>query len=460
MVEQQEEIALGGISVRIHSAYVHDFDDYYFALNPHNNHRNPWFAEFWEQRFQCNLDYGAQQGAGSSSSSHSAPPSQTQSQRPPSFIRPPSAKVYNRTCTGRESLRQNHKQDAKMAFVQKSIITMALGLDSMQRSLCGSHRPGLCPEMLPVNGSIFLQHLMNVSFSFLDEEVYFDEQGDPPGKYEILNFRRKVQPPIQTLENSATDDDFQDSSSTLLGNRPQEGSPQDHQDKNRPPNYNSYSTLKVYRAQDQAAKQQQRQLSKRRIKGQPTQTRPESQQEPARPADYSATMGYEYVHVGSWKSSDGLSLFGEIQWPSRTTIYHHYPSLSGGPPSGQAPAGPGEVTDSANSNSDPNLNQVQDNNNNISSQFPNLGLGRQATQSQSGDTLGLAGGLGGYFAPPSEQQFGQNKTVSSFKVPAPKSVCALPCAKGHAKVSLNRKKVLIVIVIYSKLVGRPRTGSV
>lgn len=93
-----------------------------------------------------------------------------------------------------------------MAFVQKSILTLALGLDRMQRATCPSNKVGLCPEMLPVNGSILLQHLMNVSFSFLNEDVYFDELGDPPGKYEILNFRRREESVIE-LNN---DNDHED----------------------------------------------------------------------------------------------------------------------------------------------------------------------------------------------------------------------------------------------------------
>lgn len=56
VVQGKEQIAQGGISIRIHSAYVEDFDRHYFQLNPYNNTRNPWFAEFWEQKFQCNLE--------------------------------------------------------------------------------------------------------------------------------------------------------------------------------------------------------------------------------------------------------------------------------------------------------------------------------------------------------------------------------------------------------------------
>jgi hypothetical protein len=421
VVEQQEEIALGGISIRIHSAYVHDFDDHYFALTPFNNHRNPWFAEFWEQRFQCNLEYGSQQ---QQQQQQSQPSSSTTNR--PAFIRPMNAKVYNRTCTGKESLRQNYKQDAKMAFVQKSIITMALGLDSMQRALCGPNRPGLCAEMLPVNGSIFLQHLMNVSFSFLDELVYFDEQGDPPGKYEILNFQRKRQPAAGYPGAGPQAGDSADTS----GGWPDELAER-HQ--HRPTAPSSYSTLKVFRSNGQA--QQQRQLARRRARAPtwtsasappPTTTAAGQASYIYSGADYSATNSYEYVHVGSWKSSDGLSLFGEIQWPSRATAFNHYPGLSGTAPTA-GHAQPGQQQQQH------HLPQQQQ-------AYPSAGPNASSTQA-SIEPYDLAGGLGGYLAPPApaDSQAGvnwpANRTVSSLRVQAPKSVCALPCTKGHAKVS-------------------------
>lgn len=76
-----------------------------------------------------------------------------------------------------------------MAFVNKAIYTVAYGLHNMQRSLCPGTN-GLCQEMLPVNGSMFLQFLMNVSFTWGNETVKFDENGDPPGRYEIVNYRK------------------------------------------------------------------------------------------------------------------------------------------------------------------------------------------------------------------------------------------------------------------------------
>lgn len=92
------------------------------------------------------------------------------------------AKVIMVSVPGKESLADNkHKQDTKMAFVKKAILTMAYGLHNMQKSQC-PNTTGLCSQMFPVNGSIFLQHLMNVSFVYQNETIMFDENGDPPGR--------------------------------------------------------------------------------------------------------------------------------------------------------------------------------------------------------------------------------------------------------------------------------------
>lgn len=47
--------AAGGITIKLQSAYVTWFDDYYLNLQPDTNLRDPWFPEFWQHRFQCRL---------------------------------------------------------------------------------------------------------------------------------------------------------------------------------------------------------------------------------------------------------------------------------------------------------------------------------------------------------------------------------------------------------------------
>lgn len=92
---------------------------------------------------------------------------------------------------GKESLEEKYKQDTKLAFVIKAIWTMAYGLHNMQKSLC-PNVTGSCPAMLPVNGSIFLNYLLNVSFVWYNETLYFNRSGDPPGRYDIMNFQKSA----------------------------------------------------------------------------------------------------------------------------------------------------------------------------------------------------------------------------------------------------------------------------
>lgn len=55
VVEGYEQEAEGGITMKLQSEVVKSFDDYYLKLRLDTNARNPWFAEFWQYRFQCRL---------------------------------------------------------------------------------------------------------------------------------------------------------------------------------------------------------------------------------------------------------------------------------------------------------------------------------------------------------------------------------------------------------------------
>ena len=74
------------------------------------------------------------------------------------------------------------KADAKLGFVVNALYTMALGLHSLQKAVCGD-TPGICPGLLPINGTLFMDHLLNVSFdTYSGLELRFDRKGDPPGR--------------------------------------------------------------------------------------------------------------------------------------------------------------------------------------------------------------------------------------------------------------------------------------
>nr|XP_057943509.1 metabotropic glutamate receptor 5-like [Doryrhamphus excisus] len=155
-----EREAAGGITIKLKSAYVTWFDDYYLKLKPHSNLRNPWFPEFWQHRFQCKLRGHPQESA-----------------------------TYNRSCSSRESLRHQYAQDTKMGFVINAIYSMAYGLHAMQQVLCPGYK-GLCESMRPIDGRQLLEFLMRTNFTGVSGEIiHFDQNGDSPGRYEIMNFK-------------------------------------------------------------------------------------------------------------------------------------------------------------------------------------------------------------------------------------------------------------------------------
>lgn len=86
--------------------------------------------------------------------------------------------------TGNESLHENYVQDSKMGFVINAIYAMAHGLHDMHKELCPG-QTGLCEAMDPIDGSKLLDYLLKTSFRGVSgEEIYFDENGDTPGRWE------------------------------------------------------------------------------------------------------------------------------------------------------------------------------------------------------------------------------------------------------------------------------------
>ncbi|XP_069370583.1 metabotropic glutamate receptor 1 isoform X2 [Paralichthys olivaceus] len=160
VVEGYEHEAEGGITMKLQSEVVKTFDDYYLKLRLDTNTRNPWFSEFWQYRFQCRLPGHPQEN-----------------------------KNYKKVCSGNESLHDNYVQDSKMGFVINAIYAMAHGLHDMHKELCPG-QTGLCEAMDPIDGSKLLDYLLKTSFKGVSgEDIYFDENGDTPGRYDIMNLQ-------------------------------------------------------------------------------------------------------------------------------------------------------------------------------------------------------------------------------------------------------------------------------
>ncbi|KAG7309524.1 hypothetical protein JYU34_003972 [Plutella xylostella] len=157
-----EAAARGSLTLRIRSPYLKHFDAYYHALRPDTNHRNPWFREFWEYKFNCSLE-----------------------EIPPDGVR---------RCNGSESLAAGYRQEPKLALVVRGVLALAHALHAMREALCppppAGPRAPLCAAMLPFNVSLYQRYLAAVRFRAPDGGVVaFDRNGDPPpelSEYDVM----------------------------------------------------------------------------------------------------------------------------------------------------------------------------------------------------------------------------------------------------------------------------------
>ncbi|KFO33427.1 Metabotropic glutamate receptor 6 [Fukomys damarensis] len=132
-----EDVAVGAITILPKRASIDGFDQYFMTRSLENNRRNVWFAEFWEENFNCRLTSSGSQADGST-----------------------------RKCTGEERIGQDseYEQEGKVQFVIDAVYAIAHALHSMHQALCPGHS-GLCPAMEPTDGRTLLRHLRSVHFN-------------------------------------------------------------------------------------------------------------------------------------------------------------------------------------------------------------------------------------------------------------------------------------------------------
>ncbi|UJR15692.1 hypothetical protein I4U23_002626 [Adineta vaga] len=162
-----ENVALGAITIKARSLRVPGFEQYFRRLHVHNNTRNVWFSEYWQQKFDCEL-------TNYNNTNH--------------------RKTYARQCRPEhESLtRVPYNEDPKLAFVINSILAVVHGLDKMHKQICNG-TSGLCADMVRMNTSLLMQFLKSSRFTGITgEEVFFDENGDGPGRYDIMNLQYNI----------------------------------------------------------------------------------------------------------------------------------------------------------------------------------------------------------------------------------------------------------------------------
>ncbi|XP_028305418.1 metabotropic glutamate receptor 3 isoform X2 [Gouania willdenowi] len=165
IVKGNEVTAEGAITLELAAYPISEFNNYFLSLNPYKNHRNPWFKEFWEQRFQCSLGLGET--------------------------------PHHPLCDPNLTMdKSSFEPESKIMFVVNAVYAMAFALHNMQRSLCSGTNQ-LCESMKALDGrKLYRDYILNVSFTGpfsppgSETVVKFDSQGDGVGRYNIFSYQR------------------------------------------------------------------------------------------------------------------------------------------------------------------------------------------------------------------------------------------------------------------------------
>uniref|UniRef100_UPI0037E7FFF3 metabotropic glutamate receptor 4-like n=1 Tax=Semicossyphus pulcher TaxID=241346 RepID=UPI0037E7FFF3 len=158
----QEEMAEGAVTILPKRQSIKGFDRYFISRTLENNRRNIWFAEFWENNFQCKLSrHAVKKGSGIK-------------------------KCTNHERIGKDS---SYEQEGKVQFVIDAVYAMAHALHNMHKDLCPG-KVGLCAKMDTINGTLLLKYIRNVNFTGIaGTPVVFNVNGDAPGRYEIYQYQ-------------------------------------------------------------------------------------------------------------------------------------------------------------------------------------------------------------------------------------------------------------------------------
>ncbi|XP_059187289.1 extracellular calcium-sensing receptor-like [Centropristis striata] len=150
----------GAIGLAIPKAHVSGLREFMLDVKPLNTSSNELFTEFWETLFSCKFKH-SKSSAGN-----------------------------QRECTGHEDITgvQNSFTDMSLMpiiyNVYKGVYAVAHGLHSVLS--CNK----TCNKKMQLDPFTILQHTKKAHFQTKEgDEVYFNENGDPAAKYEIINWQ-------------------------------------------------------------------------------------------------------------------------------------------------------------------------------------------------------------------------------------------------------------------------------
>ncbi|XP_030600251.1 extracellular calcium-sensing receptor-like [Archocentrus centrarchus] len=150
----------GAIGLSIPKAHVTGLREFMLDVKPLNSSNNGLFTEFWESLFSCE------------------------------FKGLKSTAEAERECTGHEDLTgvQNSFTDMSLMPIFNNVYKGVYAVAHALHNILSCNKT--CNNNMQLDPFMTLLHIRNIYFKTKEgDEVYFDENGDPAAKYEIINWQ-------------------------------------------------------------------------------------------------------------------------------------------------------------------------------------------------------------------------------------------------------------------------------
>ncbi|CAL8353002.1 unnamed protein product [Lota lota] len=152
----------GSIGLAIRKAHVTGLREFMMDVKPLNSSGNKLFTEFWETTFGCTFNHIKQTGENLEQ------------------------------CTGSEDLTgiKNSFHDMSLMPIFNNVYKGVYAVAHTLHNILGCGE--MCSNIIASDPQVILQHLKKIRFKTKEgEEVYFNENGDPAAKYDIINWQTK-----------------------------------------------------------------------------------------------------------------------------------------------------------------------------------------------------------------------------------------------------------------------------
>uniref|UniRef100_A0A8C6KB17 G-protein coupled receptors family 3 profile domain-containing protein n=1 Tax=Nothobranchius furzeri TaxID=105023 RepID=A0A8C6KB17_NOTFU len=158
-------ILLGSLGFTVARANIPGLEQYLMQLHPSQFPNSPFVRDFWEDVFECSLNG--------------------------------TVNTKRKPCSSLESLQTINSQFTDFSEqrfsknVYKSVYAVAHALDNLMKcDGSGTPSKGNCYDPKHTQPLPVLQYLASVNFTTVDgERVYFDNNGDSPARYELVNLQ-------------------------------------------------------------------------------------------------------------------------------------------------------------------------------------------------------------------------------------------------------------------------------